>query len=258
MFRSAWAAVLTSFVFAAMYPQAARSAEPLETVTVIYEFDCPLTLRRQAHDPKMSLEAALSGLTSAGGYYNQSVPLPRNASSVTATFRVLPDAYYLSSRVLGGSVWCNGIEGDLVVVLPGHPQTVTTGLLENAVGDAVAYANVAGLIDEGLRVRIWRTQQTVPCDSVPHTSDFTPIGTDLSGNAFYAQIPGADQGSDTVLVSITDGAKAALVVLPVKIPEDSVGANSTYRRFDITRAVVDRFASRNGAIARCLDQPPAT
>jgi hypothetical protein len=76
--------------------------------------------------------------------------------------------------------------------------------------------------------------------------------------AYTAKLGGGVQPNGTnVLAAIDDGTDRALVVLPMHVVFN-VGQNSSFLRFDATRATLDRFASVGGAIAHCFVALAAT
>jgi hypothetical protein len=172
--------------------------------------------------------------------------------SASATFAVVPDAYYVDGYREDRN--CEAPAGVTAIVLPGHPAESKVSL-DPPVSDVWAASNVAGLLDSGLSVRLFVTA-AVACASKVDVSQLKPLPISVEDSAYYAKIDHTDPAHQSVLLVFGDARQTAVVLLPVR-DNGSVSITSTYLRFDATTPALRAYASTGKPHVACPVPSPS-
>lgn len=222
-------------------------AEPLESLTVSYDASTCRPIQGGHANLHASIDAEVRGL-STGATYEQTIPMGPSPGAAVATFKVVPDAYYIEGSQQKTN--CSPGAGIVEIVLPGH--SVSTQVpLANCCADAVAESYVAGLVAPALGMRIMSLPTLLPCGApvaeralhqLPGAKALTRVG-----NAYYGAV--SELGEGTLLLEVWNAARRAFFNLALA-GSGIIGAASTYKRLDITDDIFQR-ASLNGNALFC-------
>lgn len=225
----------------------ASGTDDLESLTVSYNLS-PCAAHAKETDLRAPITAAVVGISLKHSYEND-VPVGSKPGPYVATFRVVPDAYYIQG--MQARTGCSPTAGVVRIVLPGHPVSASVSLA-SCCGDVFAYSYVAGLIDDGLDVDLLN-YPTAACNTPIDDSSLVPLrvqdNVNRDGNAYYGYVNDVEDG--TLILKVSGNGKTGFVKADLQ-PNGRISTQSTYKRLDATRQLLDAAAA-NGHRLFCMD-----